>query len=409
MKLIKIFNIFDLNFILCFCGFTIFTTFVDSSIGSIVYRGATLMLSIICLFLSGLKFGKNTLLKIFVGIFGIILIKITLDFYLFDVDNIYKASANNAMLFAYGVTFIPMLSVIGSWKRIHTNTCILIIFTSLFIILGVEYFKTDITVKAGRAVLNPRQSFLTYGDSGAYLAIISLTILSRLRGFKFRTVLSVLAILGILIGFYSIGKAASRGPLVGCIAGIIYVAANSTKMIKNISIITLVVACISYIAVLGYMEEAAPVLYSRVMSTIEDNDTSGRDEIFEEALQIIDKSPIIGGNPVILEQHGSFTCFHNCYLDVAVGTGVIGGLIYLFIIGSLAINSIRLGRKMNTPWDLFIMGMLWFFMFRSLSGVAIVTNTTFDICVALSLIIIYNKKHRFGYEHYASNKKLSAD
>lgn len=409
MKLIKIFNIFDLNFILCFCGFTIFTTFVDSSIGSIVYRGATLMLSIICLFLSGLKFGKNTLLKIFVGIFGIILIKITLDFYLFGVDNIYKASANNAILFAYGVTFIPMLSVIGSWKRIHTNTCILIIFTSLFIILGVEYFKTDITVKAGRAVLNPRQSFLTYGDSGAYLAIISLTILSSLRGFKFRTVLSVLAILGILIGFYSIGKAASRGPLVGCIAGIIYVAANSTKMIKNISIITLVVACISYIAVLGYMEEAAPVLYSRVMSTIEDNDTSGRDEIFEEALQIIDKSPIIGGNPVILEQHGSFTCFHNCYLDVAVGTGVIGGLIYLFIIGSLAINSIRLGRKMNTPWDLFIMGMLWFFMFRSLSGVAIVTNTTFDICVALSLIIIYNKKHRFGYEHYASNKKLSAD
>lgn len=408
MKLKTIFNIFDLNFILCFCGFSIFTTFVDSSIGSIVYRGATLMLSIICLFLSGLKFGKNTLLKIFVGIFGIILIKITLDFYLFGVDNIYKASANNAMLFAYGVTFIPMLSVIGSWKRIHTKTCILILFVSLFIILGIEYFKTDITVKAGRAVLNPRQSFLTYGDSGAYLAIISLTILSRLRCFKFRTVLSVLAILGILIGFYSIGKAASRGPLIGCIAGIIYVAANSTKMIKNISIITVVVACISYIAVLGYMEEAAPVLYSRVMSTVEDNDTSGRDEIFEDALQIIDKSPIVGGNPVILEQHGSFTCFHNCYLDVAVGTGVIGGIIFLFIIGSLAINSIRLGRKMNTPWDLFIMGMLWFFMFRSLSGVAIVANTTYDICIALALIIIYNKKHS-QYEHCISDKKLFAD
>ena len=86
MKIKKGFNIFDLNFILCFCGFTIFTTFVDSSLGSIVYRGATLMLSIICLFITGLKFGKNTLLKIFVGIFGIILIKITLDFYLFGVD-----------------------------------------------------------------------------------------------------------------------------------------------------------------------------------------------------------------------------------------------------------------------------------------------------------------------------------
>ena len=165
---------------------------------------------------------------------------------------------------------------------------------------------------------------------------------------------------------------------------------------------------VSYIAVLAYLEDSAPVLYSRVMSTVEDNDTSGRDEIFEDALQIIDDSPIIGGNPVILEQHGSFTSFHNCYLDITVGTGVVGGLIYLFIIGSLAINSIRLGRKMNTPWDLFIMGMLWFFIFRSISGVAIVANTTYDICIALSLIIIYNKT-RSQYEYCISNKRLSAD
>ncbi len=407
-KLKHTFNIFDLNFVLCFCGFTIFTTFVDNSLGSIIYRGVTLTISVICLLIAGVNFGKNTALKIFIISFAIIVIKITIDYIFIGVPSSYQKAANNTLLFAYGVSFIPTLSVIGSWERIHTKTCVTLIFLSLFLILGSEYIKHGGESSTVRVDLNDRQSTLTFGDNGAYLVIISLAIVSRLKNDKYKLTSLVLAILGIIIGFFSIGRAASRGPLLGCIAAFIYIAFNSTKFIKLVLIGLLLTASMSIVAFLNYLESSAPVLYSRILLSIEEMDTSGRDKIFEDGFKILEDSPIIGGNPVILMNNGEFTSFHNCYLDIAIGTGVIGGLIFIILILSLAINSIKLRKEMTTTWDLLVMGMLWFFIFRSLSGVSIIENITYDICIVTTMVIIH-RKSKEKYERTVNSEKICLD
>ena len=49
MKSLFSLNIWDLNFILTLVGFGFFTTFVDSSLGSIAFRGFALLVALLCL------------------------------------------------------------------------------------------------------------------------------------------------------------------------------------------------------------------------------------------------------------------------------------------------------------------------------------------------------------------------
>lgn len=91
MKYLKI-NLWDLNFILTMVGFGFFTTFVDSSAGSIAYRGFALLVALVCLLKSMFRFPDNKYIKAFLFTFAYITLQVTIDFYLID---------NTAVLFSY--------------------------------------------------------------------------------------------------------------------------------------------------------------------------------------------------------------------------------------------------------------------------------------------------------------------
>ncbi|MFV0210962.1 O-antigen ligase family protein, partial [Empedobacter falsenii] len=73
-------------------------------------------------------------------------------------------------------------------------------------------------------------------------------------------------------------------------------------------------------------------LLDRVNSTIETNDTSGRDYLWKEAMAEFYKYPLIGGR---IEVSGIYP--HNLFIEILMSTGVIG--IILFIL--LFFNSIK--------------------------------------------------------------------
>lgn len=80
MKYLKI-NIWDLNFILTMVGFGFFTTFVDSSAGSIAYRGFALLVAWVCLLKSKLRIPDDKYIKAFLFAFAYITLQVTINFY----------------------------------------------------------------------------------------------------------------------------------------------------------------------------------------------------------------------------------------------------------------------------------------------------------------------------------------
>lgn len=400
-------NIYDINIILTFVGFSVFTTFVDSNIGSILYRAGALFIAIICLYLSGFKYIDNKLLKIFITIYCIFLLKVTIYAILvYDIPQ-YTASKNNALLWGYGICLIPMLAVTFSCNRLHFDSITMIVFLALFIVLGSSLLSPVEPAMNGRVALNARQSTLTYGDNGAFLSLLSMAYLSKFKSTGYRKVWIVLFITGLIVGILSIAKAGSRGPFVGALVGLIVIISFSGKYIKLIGSIFLAVIIMASVAVLSYIKDIAPILYSRMMGTIENQDMSGRDTLFQEALYIITSNPILGGNPIIWETDGNFTSHHNLYLTVGVGLGVIGLMVFAYLLCKLLKGSFKYKHRYDSPWDLFIVGMFFFFIIRSLSGVIPISNPSYCVVmVLLCSLINYYKTAKIKISHFSKIKHV---
>lgn len=384
-------NIFDLNFILTLVGFSLFTTFVDSNIGSIIYRAIALAVSLVCLFRQPLKFNSlPSSGKCYLIIFGLFLLRVTIDSFVNDISSTYIQSRNMALIMGYGVVAFPFMAVASSYKRLHYRQDFIILFVIFCGVLISGLWHVSENTELGRAALNSRQSTLTFGDNGAYMVILSLAMLFRLKTLGLKPYWNILLIAGIIIGILSIARAASRGPLLGCVAAIIFLILCAPRSLKIIASISFVIFCSMGIIALKFLENLSPVLYSRIMSSIEKGDSSGRDILFNEAITKITESPIFGSFPVILERDGNFSSYHNCYLDVMVGLGVIGGGVFILLIIYLAIQSIKKRNGINNAFQLFILGMLWFNIFRALSGVMLVANAIFSSVIILSCIILVN-------------------
>lgn len=384
-------NIFDLNFILTLVGFSLFTTFVDNNIGSIIYRAIALAVSLVCLVKQPLNFNSLPLSgKCYLIIFGLFLLRVTIDSLFTDISPIYIQSRNMALIMGYGVVAFPFMAVATSYKRLHYREDLILLFVILFIVLILGLWHVSENTELGRAALNRRQSTLTFGDNGAYMVILSLAMLFRLKTLGLKHYWNILLIVGTIIGILSIARAASRGPLLGCIAAIIFLILCAPKFIKILASISLVIFCSMGIIALKFLENLSPVLYSRIMSSIEQGDSSGRDILFNEAITKITEFPIFGSFPVLLERDGNFSSYHNCYLDVMVGLGVLGGSVLILLIIYLAIRSIKKRNGLNNAFQLFILGMLWFNIFRALSGVMLIANAIFSSIIILSCIILSN-------------------
>lgn len=395
IKLRKNLNLFDINFILCFVGFSVFTTFVNSSLGSVIYRALALVVAIICLLKTGVRPKiSNKMLNVFLAIFILLLMRITYEMLLGDFwMPSYNSARLNVLLFGYGIGLMPLLAVVNSYQKLHHENCLIILFVLLSLILLSAIVKNGVGYEMNRLEMNARQSTLAFGDNGAYLSILSLAILSRYKTFVPKRWMVIVLIMGLLIGLLSIARAGSRGPMVSGLIGMFIIICFSTKMIKTFFLILMASILMSSAIFVKYFEQVAPVLYARTMNTIENNDTSGRDVLFVEAIDKIMESPIIGSNPVILGLSGNFSSYHNCYLTIGVGLGVIAMFIYISLILKMVISCLQYHRNYYSAWSLFLVGMFWFSIIRSMSGIFMISNSTFCTVMAFSCIIFtYSKK-----------------
>ena len=133
------------------------------------------------------------------------------------------------------------------------------------------------------------------------------------------------------------------------------------------------------------LESIAPILYERMQYSIIEGDTSGRDLIFLNAIELIKNNLMFGTCPITLLADG-FTSYHNCYLDVGVGLGIFGFIAYVILNVVILIRIFKYEAVSNSLIFIFLSSMFGFSATRALVGVTMTANSNY--CMIMCLICI---------------------
>lgn len=380
MKSLK-FNIHDLNFILTFAGFAIFTSMTDS-ISSVSYRAFALVIAFLSLVGSGFRFSGLPKPLVLLLVLMLVL-DVKTGIHLLTETGAYVASRNLALLFVFFITLLPVLAFASSYRKIHWMPTLVILEILLFFAVLQGYLSTR-GMDATRFELNARQSTLAFGDNSGYLLLLSLCLFRFVRNTSnklSRRIFQLLLIVAMIVSVFGIARSGSRGPFLAAIMGALFIF-FALQMRKQLGTVMLALAFIFMFGISGTkLEKFAPVLFSRMSDTIEEGDSSGRDVLFAQAMDKMKEHPITGDNPIILLNDG-FTTYHNGYLDVGVGLGWLGFAFYVLCSVWIAIRLMTRRHNISNTPQLFCAAMFFLSATRAMTGATLLSNPNYALSIA---------------------------
>lgn len=171
---------------------------------------------------------------------------------------------------------------------------------------------------------------LNLGYSCVVVSLIALSVLADEN--RNKSVFQRLFVwLVLLVSFVVMLRAASRGPLVtfGAIVFFFIFASIKNKTLGVfLSIFAILIIWVNLTAILDFLGNISPLMEERMLETVVEGSSSGRDELYTQALDLFYQNPFIGKQFVL--NNGFYS--HNSILDVMIGLGFFGVLIWLMVI-----------------------------------------------------------------------------
>ncbi|NHF61380.1 O-antigen ligase family protein [Flavobacteriaceae bacterium TP-CH-4] len=192
----------------------------------------------------------------------------------------------------------------------------------------------------GRFDANSTVNTINYGQMGCALCIIALYGLVN-KTFKWsKLIFSLLFCLGAL----SIMKAGSRSPIVVLlVVTTIYTFARwgmLRGLLVSASLGLLVYLSLDFLVEIGQSVDSG--LADRVVNALEKKETSGRDQIYANALRLFRESPLFGDFYLISSGIGRNGYPHNFFLEAFITTGLLGGIPFVIMTMIAFVKSYRL-------------------------------------------------------------------
>lgn len=397
MKAFVKINRWDLNFILTMVGFPFFTILISNSAASIAYRGFALLVAIMCLWKTGLRIVHSSIVRVFLIVLLYVSIQNFIGVFLGEyADYPYPAVKYMYLMFNVGILWIPLLAFVTGFSRINWNKSVLYILILLFVtilhaILGTVDAEASVS---GRYDMG-RLSTLAFGDNGSYLVLMATSLLATRKVWltKYKSMVVLLLIFAVLAGLFGILKAGSRGPFIGCLFGWLFLVFCMQGRDRRVLLLSIVALIASGVLSLAKLAEFAPALYNRFVMTVEEGDTSGREELFEETFARFENNPVFGTNTISLSPTQFSTC-HNVYLETLEGGGIVIFALFVFSFLCITIRSIKI-RKLLLQHSgyLFIFSLFFCNIGRGLSGIMLTSNTIYAFAfTGCGIILYYIKK-----------------
>ena len=190
-------------------------------------------------------------------------------------------------------------------------------------LIAIEYDET-IRAKGGGG-----EGTISFGHTCVSIFIIFMSWLACHKNGKqlWNTVLVLL----MLLSFVIMLRAGSRGPLVTFVVVILFILFSR---IKNkilgliISFIIISVIWVNMTTIIEWLGNLSPMMEERMAATMYEDDSSGRDLLYKDAINIFLQNPIFGKQFLL----NSGTYSHNSILDIMIGLGFGGVLVWIYLI-----------------------------------------------------------------------------
>jgi hypothetical protein len=301
---------------------------------------------------------KHKILFIF---FTVYLLRVTYDLYFSPYSNSLKFEfPEKATFFLYiiGITLIPMISIL---TIINIDLLKLARYFFYLTLLAIVFALINNNVNFNEVVedrlsANTTLSSISYGQLGVTGFILALYLWSQVK----TKVEIVLYIIGGILSLYTIVIAGSRSPFVVlliCTSLVLLYFRSKNIVSKFFSRALLLIIAFSIVVLPGDILK----LIGRYSSTSENrisntfnksaDQFSGRDFLYEDALNQFFESPVIGTTFVLNRGSGAGWYPHNVILEAFMALGIIGGLVYLYLTYNALRNSFFLLKYFkNTSW-----------------------------------------------------------
>jgi O-antigen ligase len=348
------------NLVLMIAGYSFFTTLLFPIIGNVEvssrlitlpYRSIILGVSLL-LILYTIKQKKFYPLEVKLVILFFIFHFIRFFFDLELRDDFFNTDAKILYYtFLIFVSFIPFYATISSLKHIDFTKVALysLILLSITMLLSIvlDSGEQEFDRLSGNVGLNP----ISYGQVGAFGIVLSFYFLWNKQ--KKSIFFNIFLILSIILGFVTLGRAASRGPLLALVlCWLFYIFSKQKKPLISI-VILVVIFLLIYILqdfLISAVGAISPTLETRILASLQDGDSSGRDELYQQGWQQFIDNPVLGSYFVLEPESGKGINSHNIIIDALMSFGLFGGLLIIYLIIKSLFFASKLVKNRQLIW-----------------------------------------------------------
>lgn len=294
---------------------------------SVGYRGINLLIYTYVIFKNRVHLSYGHLVvHVFFFIYGLkMLLAFVTEPYIFPKEKITEL-----WTFFFFISWLQFYAFCTEFnvKTLQKIKEILFIFLMIFCISSLVYNATvlsGIQEREARVDANKVLNTITLGYRAAILVIVSLHLFGKKMLWK------ILATSGVIIGMLLIFLAASRGPLIALVLGLIMNAIFSRK-VKNLLYfligVSLTIAVAMYVP---QTKDYTSLLLERILETGYNKNDSDivRANLVRESWKMFMKNPILGDLPLIRSDGTGYP--HNHIIESLQSTGLIGGIFYIII------------------------------------------------------------------------------
>ena len=150
----------------------------------------------------------------------------------------------------------------------------------------------------------------------------------------------VVLIMLMVLSFVLMLRAASRGPLLSFVVVILfYLFSRMKNKIVGliISLVVILLVWVNMSSILDWLGSISPMMEQRMAAMMYEEESSGRDSLYKQAVDIFLQNPVLGKQFVL--NNGFYS--HNSILDVMIGLGFLGALFWVYLIW----NDLKLSNR----------------------------------------------------------------
>jgi O-antigen ligase len=304
---------------------------LDSRVTSIPYRAVVLALSLIiiaCQLKTGISSRSSSIFYLFWVFWLIYFVRLLFDTIIIPIT-LYKSSGEY-LLFAIGVTFIPMVAFyfvtkITNLKLALHLTIIILTMAAILCLMQIrnEYLAGNnyyfLTKRFATETLNP----VSLGHVGGSLGILSLFTLLREKSIVYKLLYCGLFIFGVFILVIT----ASKGPILAFLFVVAVMFIINFKKRITLSDIILGVFIIAAVCFVTFFvqDKLGFGVISRFLPENEDRSVSSRLVMMGDAWSQFLDNPVLGSAMLELNS-GSYP--HNIIIESFMATGLYGGVVF---------------------------------------------------------------------------------